>query len=478
MALRIYNTLTRQLEEFVPRERDRVTMYVCGPNLYGPSHVGHALSYILFDTLKRYLKYRGYQVRHVQNFTDIEDRIIAAAQKENTTIFAMANTYIARFLREMDALNVQRADDYPRATDVIPTIIKITQGLIAKGYAYVMDGDVYYRVRKNPEYGKLSHRALDEMEAGARIAVDERKEDPMDFVLWKASKPGEPSWDSPWGKGRPGWHIECSAMNLERNGEQIDLHGGGFDVIFPHHENEIAQTEAFTGKKPFCKYWMHNALLRLEGMDDEMHRHVGNTLWIEDALKLHSPDAIRLYLLSTHYRMPMVWTDADVQATARGLEHLRAAGRGFSLTPNPSPIGTIAPVAKRSGGGETGVRAQEARERFIAAMDDDFGTPQAIATLHDLARDINRARGEGASPVTLAPAQAVLRELADVLGLTLEEPEQKESAAAPFIDLLVSIRNDLRAAKQWALSDKIRDELVKLGVTLEDSAPGTKWKAK
>ncbi len=474
MALRIHNTLTRQLEEFVPRERDRVTMYVCGPNLYGPSHVGHALSYIIFDTFKRYLKYRGYHVRHVQNFTDIEDRIIAAAQKENTTIFAIADTYIARFMREMDALNIQRADAYPRATGVIPTIFKITQGLIDKGYAYAIDGDVYYRVRQNPEYGKLSHRALDEMEAGARIEVDERKEDPMDFVLWKRSKPGEPSWDSPWGKGRPGWHIECSAMNLEENGEQIDLHGGGFDVIFPHHENEIAQTEAFTDKKPFCKYWMHNALLRLEGMDDEMHRHVGNTLWIQDALKLHSSDAIRLYLLSTHYRMPMVWTDADVRATARGLEHLRAAMRDFS---SPLPLrfatGAIVPL-----GEGLGVRAQETREKFIAAMDDDFGAPQAIAALFDLARDINRARGEGASPETLAPAQAVLRELADVLGLTLQAPERKEIAAAPFIDLLVSVRNDLRSAKHWALSDKIRDELARLGVALEDGAQGTTWKTK
>ncbi|MBI3915015.1 MAG: cysteine--tRNA ligase, partial [Chloroflexi bacterium] len=264
MALTIYNTLTRQKEEFIPREKDRVTMYVCGPNLYGPAHVGHALSYVIFDTLKRYLRYRGYTVRHVQNFTDIEDRIIAAAQKENKTLTQIADPYIDRFLREMDALNIQRADAYPRATGVIPTIVRITQGLIEKGYAYERDGDVYYRVRKNPEYGKLAHRTLDEMEAGARVAVDERKEDPMDFVLWKKSKPGEPAWDSPWGKGRPGWHIECSAMNLDMNGEQIDLHGGGQDVIFPHHENEIAQSEAANGK-PFVNYWVHHGMLNLGG---------------------------------------------------------------------------------------------------------------------------------------------------------------------------------------------------------------------
>ncbi|MCL4489745.1 MAG: cysteine--tRNA ligase [Chloroflexi bacterium] len=465
-TMKIYSTLTRQKEEFVPITPGRVTMYVCGPNLYGPSHVGHAFSYILFDTVKRYLKFRGYAVHHVQNFTDIEDRIMATAEKEHTTIQALAEKYIQRFLEEMDALNIQRADAYPRATGVIPTIIEMTQRLIAKGYAYGVEGDVYFRVRKDPDYGKLSHRSLDEMEAGARIEVDPRKEDPMDFALWKASKPGEPNWPSPWGLGRPGWHIECSAMNLVENGEQIDLHGGGQDVIFPHHENEIAQSESFTGKKPFARYWMHNALLRLETTPpgEEMHRHVGNTLWIRDALAAHEPDAIRLYLLSTHYRTPLVWTDEDVNAAARGLERLRAAIQ------NAVPVGG-APS------GPLVQAANEARSAFVAAMDDDFGTPQAIAALYDLAREINRARGEGADAQTLAPAQATLRELANVLGLTLAEPETKEIAAAPFVDLLVSIRQDLRAAKQFALADKIRQELGRLGITLEDTPQGTTWKA-
>jgi cysteinyl-tRNA synthetase len=468
MSLKIYSTLTRQKEDFVPITPGRVNMYVCGPNLYGPSHVGHAFSYILFDTFKRYLKFRGYAVRHVQNFTDIEDRIISAAQKEGTTIQALADHYIERFLQEMDALNVQRADAYPRATGVIPTIIQITQGLIAKGYAYAVEGDVYFRVRRDPDYGKLSHRSLDEMEAGARIQVDERKEDPMDFALWKSSKPGEPSWDSPWGPGRPGWHIECSAMNLVENGEQIDLHGGGQDVIFPHHENEIAQSESFTGKKPFARYWMHNALLRLSTTppDEEMHRHIGNTLWIRDALAQHEPDAIRLYLLSTHYRTPLVWTDEDVNAAARGLDRLRAAIKGAA------PSGGMPPA-----GNALTQLANQTREKFITALDDDFSTPQAIASLYDLAREINRARGEGATVEALAPAQVTLRELADVLGLTLREPEQDEMAAAPFIELLIRVRNDLRAAKQFALADKIRQDLGKLGITLEDSAQGTTWKA-
>lgn len=465
MSLKIYNTLTRQKEDFVSRTPGRVTLYVCGPNLYDPCHVGHAFSYIVFDTVKRYLKFRGYVVKHVQNFTDIEDRIITTAQKRNTTIQALAETFIERFVREMDALNILRADDYPRATGVIPTIINITQGLIAKDYAYVMDGDVYFRVRKDPDYGKLSHRTLDEMEAGARVEVDERKEDPMDFVLWKASKPGEPSWNSPWSPGRPGWHIECSAMNYERLGEQIDIHGGGQDVIFPHHENEIAQTEAFTGKKPFVKYWMHNALLRLTGDEEKMTRHVGNTLWVKDALARHEPDAIRLYLLSTHYRTPLAWTDADVDAAARGLERLRAAVKDAVA---PSNMSSDSPSVQL---------AHQTREKFIAAMDDDFGTPQAIAALYDLARDINRARGEGAPAEVLAPAQATLRELADVLGLTLKAPAAKELAAAPFIELLIVVRQELRVAKQYALADKIRSELAQLGIVLEDGPQGTLWKS-
>ena len=470
MTIKIYSTLTRQKEDFIPNKPGHVALYVCGPNLYDPCHVGHAFSYIVFDMVKRYFRFRGYTVRHVQNFTDIEDRIIAKAQAEHKTIQEIAQVYIARFLAEMDALNILRADAYPRATGVIPTIIEITQGLIAKGFAYEVDGDVYFRVRKADGYGKLAHRALDEMEAGARIQVDERKEDPMDFALWKAAKPDEPAWDSPWGKGRPGWHIECSAMNYVEHGPQIDIHGGGHDVIFPHHENEIAQSESFTGKKPFAKYWMHNALLRLSGdssAEDKMSRHVGNTLWIKDALARHTADEIRLYLLSTHYRTPLAWTDDDVDATARGLERLRAAIK--DLSPNPSP--------ERRGEDALTKFAGATREKFIAAMDDDFGSPQAIASLYDLAREINRTRNENATAETLAPAQATLRELAGVLGLALTEPESKMMQAAPFIELLIATRKELRAAKQFALADKVRDDLAKLGVVLEDGPQGTTWKA-
>ena len=285
MTLRIYNTLNRSTEEFVPLRPGLVRMYVCGPNLYGPAHVGHALSYLVFDVIRRYLEYRGYQVRYVQNFTDIEDRIIETANAQGTTVQALAQHYADRFLREMDRLGVQRASVYPRATEMIPQMQEMIRRLIERGMAYQVDGDVFFRVAAFPHYGRLSRRSLDEMQAGSRVEIDPRKEHPMDFVLWKAAKPGEPAWDSPWGPGRPGWHIECSAMSLSLLGEQLDIHGGGQDVIFPHHENEIAQSEAYTGTSPFVRFWMHNGLLRLAEDEEKMTRHLGNIVTIEEALE-------------------------------------------------------------------------------------------------------------------------------------------------------------------------------------------------
>lgn len=464
MSLFLYNTLTRQKQEFLPRNPPHVAMYVCGPNLYGPAHIGHALSYVTFDTLKRYLKFRGYEVKHVQNFTDIEDRIIETAKKENTTIRELAEKYIARFLNEMDALNIQRADAYPRATQAIPTIIQMTQGLIEKGKAYELEGDVYFRVRADQDYGKLSHRTLDEMEAGARVAVDERKADPMDFALWKASKPGEPAWDSPWGPGRPGWHIECSAMNLNEHGEQIDLHGGGFDVLFPHHENEIAQSESYTGKE-FSRYWVHNALLHLPGQE-KMTRHLGGLIYIPEALSRHSSDAIRAFVLGTHYRSPLAWTEDGVDAAERGLERLRAAVKDAV---KPTPDGTRA--------GALDQFASETREKFTAAMDDDLNAAGALGALYDLAREINRSRAEGMSAQDLAPGQATLRELADVLGLTLQEPIRDVSdEQAEKIKALVAERNALRAAKKYLEADQVRRQLTEMGVEIADSAQGTTWR--
>ncbi len=463
MALRIYSTLSRQKEDFVTLEAGVVKMYVCGPNLYGPAHVGHAMSYIIFDTIRRYLQYRGYRVKYVQNFTDIEDRIIETAHSLNTTVQELAEKYIARFNAEMDALNVLRADYNPRATGVIPKIIEIVAGLVEKGYAYPVDGDVYFRVTRMPDYGKLSHRALDGMEAGARIEVDERKEHPMDFALWKASKPGEPAWDSPWGKGRPGWHIECSAMSMQYLGEQLDIHGGGHDVIFPHHENEIAQSEAFTGKVPFVRYWVHNALLRLHEGEEKMTRHLGNIVSIQEALDRYSSDAIRLFILSSHYRSPLTWKDENILAAERGVERIKVALKDWTGHPQQSPGDALCEEADR------------ARNEFIAGMDDDFNSPRAIAQVYELARLINAARDAQAPAESVAYAQGILHELIGVLGLTLKG-RAAPSEVEPFIALLVLTRNELRAAKQFALADQIRNRLAGLGVVLEDSADGTAWK--
>jgi len=460
--MQIYNTLSRRKEEFIPSKDKEVRMYVCGPNLYGPCHVGHAMSYIFFDVLRRYLEYRGYAVQHVQNFTDIEDRIIETAQALGISVNELAERHIERFFAEMDALNVKRAHHHPRATKVIDKMIEIIQGLIAKGNAYVVDGEVYFRVMSDPDYGKLSGRTLEEMRAGARIEVDPRKEHPMDFALWKAAKPGEPSWDSPWGQGRPGWHIECSAMAMKFLGDKIDIHGGGQDVLFPHHENEIAQSESYTGKVPFAKYWVHNGLLRPSEEEEKMTRHLANFVSIQEALERYSPDGIRLFILSSHYRSGLTWSEEGVLAAERGGERLRTA-----LGPPYEEDG--------SASSELAQNVEETQRAFQEAMDDDLNTAQAVATLFDLARAINQARDDGAGGETFFAAQDALKELAGVLGLKLEA-EAKGVAATPFIDLLVSIRDDLRAAKLYPLSDKIRKDLDELGVILEDGPGGTTWR--
>jgi cysteinyl-tRNA synthetase len=463
--MKVYNTLTRQKEEFVTLRPGEVKMYVCGPNLYGPVHVGHAMSYIIFDMIRRYLQYRGYRVRHVQNFTDIEDRIIETARSLNISVKDLAEQYIARFYSEMDALNILRANANPRATEVIPKILEIVQGLMDKGFAYAIDGDVYFRVTRFPDYGKLSKRSLDQMEAGARIDVDERKEHPMDFALWKAVKAGEPAWASPWGQGRPGWHIECSAMSMQFLGDQLDIHGGGDDVIFPHHENEIAQSEAYTGKKPFVRYWIHNALLRLHEDEEKMTRHLGNVVSVQEALQEHSADAIRLFILSSHYRSPLTWKEENVLGAERGIERIQAALKDYSGSPPASPGDALCEEAER------------ARREFIAGMDDDFNSPRAIAQVFDLARMVNQSRDSGAPTNSLAYAQSILREFADVLGFTLQKRSVAgPSEAEPFIALLVETRAQLRAAKQWALADRVRDRLATLGVVLEDGSDGTTWK--
>ena len=451
--MKLYNTLSGRVEEFVPADADEVKMYVCGVTPYSSTHVGHALSYVVFDTLRRYLEYKGYKVRHVQNFTDVDDKIIQRAQERGISEDELVEEFIGDYFDTMDALNIQRATEYPRATREIPRIIDAIAGLIDRGHAYPAAGDVYFRVTSKDDYGKLSHRTLDSMIAGARIQVDENKEHPMDFVLWKGAKSGEPSWESPWGPGRPGWHIECTAMSLEYLGEQLDIHGGGQDLVFPHHENEIAQSECYTGAKPFSRYWMHNGLLQLGA--DKMSKSLGNLVSVVEALERYSPDAMRLYFLSSHYRTPLAYSDDGAAAIERSLDRIRHA-----LTP--------------SNGSGPQVDSAPHRERFTTAMDDDLNTPQAVAALFDLARDINRGRDSGHG---VDDGQAALRELGGVLGLTFaaRATSDDELAAAPFIDLLVSVRSELRAARQFALADQIRDGLAAEGVSLEDSAQGTQW---
>jgi cysteinyl-tRNA synthetase len=460
--VRIYNTMTGRKEEFVPFEPPTVKMYVCGITPYSDSHVGHAMSYIVFDTIRRYLEFRGHPVRYIQNFTDIDDKIIDRANRLGISAADLADRYIAAYYADMVALNVKPPTAYIRATSEIPAIIRIIEGLIERGYAYPVDGDVYYRVERDAHYGKLSHRALSDLEAGARVEVDQRKESPMDFALWKSAKPGEPSWPSPWGPGRPGWHIECSAIVLDQLGPQIDIHGGGADLIFPHHENEIAQSESFTGQVPFVKYWLHNGLLQLAG--EKMSKSIGNLVTIKEALAEHSADALRLLVLSSSYRAPLSYSDEGLVAAEKGIARLRAA-----VTPRPS--------SPPSGEPEELARAREtATARFVESMDDDFNTARAIAQLHELAREINAAREAGTPPPGLAAAQASLLQLAGVLGLRLEEPAEN-LAAKPFIDLLLTVRRDLRAAKQYALADQIRTGLLQLGIQVEDRAEGTTWRA-
>ena len=457
--MKLYNTLSGRVEEFVPASGNRVNMYVCGVTPYSATHVGHALSYVVFDTLRRYLEHSGYEVRHVQNFTDIDDKIIRRAQETGVPADDLVEEFIADYFTTMDALNIRRAAEYPRATREIPRIIAAIAALIDRGHAYPAAGDVYFRVTSKGDYGKLSHRTLDSMIAGARIQVDENKEHPMDFVLWKGAKPGEPSWGSPWGPGRPGWHIECTAMSLEYLGAQLDIHGGGQDLVFPHHENEIAQSECYTGAQPFARYWMHNGLLQLGA--DKMSKSLGNLVSVSEALQRYHPDTMRLYFLSSHYRTPLAYSDAGAAAVERSLERIRHA---------------LTPTAPDSISDDDPLDPAPHIARFTAAMDDDLNTPQAVAALFDLARDINRAR-DAARPV--AAAQQALRDLGDLLGLTFRAParaaDPAEPAAAPFINILVEIRAELRKARQFALADDIRDRLASEGIALVDSPQGTQW---
>ena len=460
--MKVYNTLSGQKEEFLPAG-DEVKMYVCGVTPYDDCHIGHAMSYIIFDVIRRYLQFSGYKVKYVQNITDIDDKIIDRAAKLGVSTHELAEKYANSYFEDMDALNIGRVDVQPKATDEIPKIIEVIKGLIDKGYAYPAQGSVYFRVRNVNDYGKLSHRSLDSMMTGECAIGGEDKENPMDFVLWKAAKPGEPSWESPWGNGRPGWHIECSAMSLKYLGDTLDIHGGGQDLVFPHHENEIAQSESFTGVKPFVKYWLHNGLVQLG--EEKMSKSLGNLITIKEALQKYSADAMRLFVLSSHYRSPLTYSEEALEAAERGIERLA------QLISRDDPTG---------GNGEA-FDAEPYRKQFIEAMDDDFNTPQALAAIFDLARAINQA---GDSGLSFSDAKRVLEELAhNVLGLrrcdvVVRVPTAKitVSGLAPTIQVTKRIvrlsdeRSKCRKAKQWKRADEIRARLAELGIFLEDTS--------
>ena len=439
-------------------------MYVCGPTVYADAHIGHAMSAIVFDMVRRYLHFRGYKVTYVTNFTDVDDKIINRANAVGRDPFELANFYAEKYLEHLTDLNVMPADEYPRVTNEISNIIQVISDLGEKGYAYESEGSVYFRVDRDDDYGKLSRRTQEAAVTGTRVESDERKENVADFALWKGAKPGEPSWSSPWGDGRPGWHIECSAMCLSQLGESIDIHGGGNDLIFPHHENEIAQTESLTGK-PFASVWMHHGMLQLAG--EKMSKSLGNLVTIDEYLRGHTPDALRLLIFSGHYRKPVVYNTETIDSAERSVARLRSALR--PATGNVS-VGEDADNLREA--------MESARVAFIEAMDDDFNTASALAVLFELVRSINTGRAAGVSGPFFDAAQRGLRQLAGVLGLALPEEMAggDQMAAKPFIDLLVQVRADLRTAKQWALSDKIRDSLGALSVVLEDGPTGTTWR--
>ncbi len=451
--MRLYNSLTRIKEDLGPVDRE-VGLYVCGVTVYDRPHIGHALSTTVFEVLHRYLEYRGFSVKRVQNFTDIDDKIIARANREGVASSEVAEKYTAAFFDELDGLNVRRANLYPKATEHIPEIINMISTLVDTGAAYESHGSVYFSVSADDDYGKLTRRSVEQMLEGARGEVGIGKRAPADFALWKAARPDEPSWDSPWGPGRPGWHIECSAMARKHLGDSIDIHGGGLDLIFPHHENELAQSETATGVEPFARIWMHNGLLQLS--DEKMSKSIGNIIFVGDALKRFSPDTLRLWMLSSHYRAPLRYEECAIDEKERAVRRLRSAieaeSSGLSESLDPTAYG----------------------ERFIQVMDDDLNTPQAVAVLFDLGRDIFRARDSGKR---IDDAQSKLKELSGVLGLALEDVPDKVDGqlSDEEVERLVMMRSELRKAKQYVDADAARATLEENGIAVADGPNGSTW---
>ncbi len=465
--MRLFNDMTMQLEEFVPLEEGKVKMYACGPTVYNYIHVGNARPIILFDVLRRYLEYRGYQVTFVQNFTDVDDKIIRKANEEGVDSSDIAKKYIEEYWTDAKGLGVRPATVHPKATENIGQIIKMVKTLVDKGFAYEVNGDVYFRTRQFPDYGKLSHQPLEELQAGARIDVNDIKEDPLDFALWNAAKPGEPSWKSPWGAGRPGWHIECSAMSSRYLGDTMDIHCGGSDLIFPHHENEIAQSEAASGK-PFVRYWVHNGFINVDNR--KMSKSLGNFFTVREAAAAYGYDCIRMFMLMSHYRSPLNYSGEILTQAKNALERLSTAKDNLDFFAENGAPGEMTPEEAAFAASLDGYRA-----KFCRAMDDDFNTADAIAVIFELVREINSAVTPSASP-TRALAQAcrkIYLELSDVLGIPFQA---KKEELTPEQEALFAARREARKAKNWAESDRLRDALKAQGILVEDTPQGMKWK--
>ena len=476
MSLRVYNTLHRKKEPFEPLDPGKVRMYVCGPTVYDSCHIGHARSVVVFDVIARYLKAIGYEVLYVRNFTDVDDKIIDKANQLGVESTTVAEKFIKEFYDDMDALNVERATIEPKATDHITQIIQFIEKLVKGGFAYQVEGDVYFSVEKFKEYGKLSGRKLDEMEAGARIDIDERKNNPFDFVLWKSAKPGEPFWESPWGKGRPGWHIECSVMSSEYLGVTFDIHGGGKDLCFPHHENEIAQSESISGEL-FVKYWIHNGFVNIN--QEKMSKSLGNFLMIKDVLKTYHPEVVRFFLLSNHYRSPIDFTEKAMDEARKGLDKMYAL---FLRVDNTIGLESNQDI-------ETG----DCWQQFCEAMDDDFNSAQGIGIIFDTVRTVNRlldqyeSSGSDQIKLTIQSDIEDIRRTSNILGILLEKPDEyfdkkqtqvleQKSIDPAMIAKMVEARNAARKAKDWKKADQIRNQLADMDVILEDRPEGTVWK--
>lgn len=463
MSIQIYNTLTRKKEPFIPLEEGKVKMYVCGPTVYNYIHIGNARPAIVFDTVRRYLEFRGYDVNYVSNFTDVDDKLIKAAKERGEEVPALSDRFIKSYFEDIDALGCCHADAHPRVTENMDAIIAFIEKLIEKGHAYESGGDVYYHTRSFPDYGKLSHQSIDELKSGARIEVGEKKEDALDFALWKAAKEGEISWDSPWGKGRPGWHIECSAMAKKYLGDTIDIHAGGQDLTFPHHENEIAQSEALTDK-PFARYWMHNGYINID--NEKMSKSLGNIVLVHDIIERHDPQVLRFFMLSVHYRHPINYSEELLANAKAGLERIKTSYQNLKHR-----LESSANLAEDDEKWLEQVRSLH--RQFIEAMDDDFNTANGISVLFELSKQANYyLRGKNTTETVLRAFMKEFETISGVLGLKLEE----EVLLDEEIEALIEKRNEARKARNFQLADEIRDKLKSMNIILEDTPQGVRWR--